>query len=101
MRQPRFRLRTLLIGVAVAGMVLGGAAHVPRLAHRSRFCAMKATAYAADEQLFGEAARFATDPAIAAKYRRKADWYARLRRKWVLASRIPFLPVAPDPPPPD
>jgi hypothetical protein len=101
MRPPRFRLRTLLIAVAVAGMVLGGATYVPRLARRSRFCAMKATAYAVDEQIFGAAARSATDPATAAKYRRKADLYARLRRKWVLASRIPFLPVAPDPLPPE
>jgi hypothetical protein len=35
-----------------------------------------------------------------AGYAAEAEWHARLRRKYERAARSPWLPLAPDPPPP-
>jgi hypothetical protein len=111
MRPPRLRLRTLLIAVAVAGMVLGEGLMIQR---RARLRATSAR-HAAQEQMWTTLAAAAgqrpsrrvdwsyrgvrrqTDQG---RCRAAADYHARLARKYDRAARYPWLPVAPDPPPP-
>lgn len=57
MRAPRFRLRTLLVGVAVAGLVLGGSA----LARRSREYRAKAADHFAAFQVYTYISMFLED----------------------------------------
>lgn len=105
---PRFRIRTLMIAVAVAALFAG--AGVGLLRRRSAF-QRRAAVYARaanEEGLVGMyiERRYHWGPAepekpiIQAHYRR-SDHYDALRAKYERAARRPWLPVPPDPPAPD
>lgn len=83
MRMPRFRLRTLLILVVLAGVGVGGYV----LWGRSVEYAQKAEQY----RIMGGVAH---SPVAAQRRYRVADHYRR-------AARYPWLTVAPDPPEPE
>ena len=91
MRPPCFRLRTLLVAVAVVGAVFG----VEVMRRRRAYYLDRASGH------FIAAAPYTPgyfgdhpDPA-------KAAFHEAMRRKYERAAARPWLPVAPDPPPPD
>jgi hypothetical protein len=119
MRPPRFRLRTLLVAVAVAAVMLG--VIVPMVRLRARY-SERAAGHGGSAQFYLEHARAADQGhggcmkigargsiqeikaayrRVAPKYRRIADYHSLMARKYERASRYPWLPVPPDPPPPD
>jgi hypothetical protein len=101
--RPRFTLRWLLVAVAVAGTALvGWEDAIRRRSKEYSERAFQCWAKAAATRLIR--LRGASPAKTAALLRRQAvrrDWYARLQQKWERAARSPWLPVAPDPPPPD
>ena len=107
MRLPRFRIRTLMIAVAVVGLLAG---LVVALTRRSAGLRQQAASFAQvsnQEALQGMyiERRYHWGPAepekpIIAAHFRRSDYYAALRAKYERAARRPWLPVAPDPPPP-
>ena len=111
LRRPRFRLRTLLVAVAVAALVLG--AGMMRL--RQLFLRRTAAYHEQVERLqaakvraIEDLARAATTPEGAAQVRADAvfearigGYHARLKQKYRRLSDRPWLLVPPDPPPPD
>jgi hypothetical protein len=140
MRPPRFRLRTLLIAVAVAGMACGAEGMRRRRARaldlryshaaRERSCRYLERQHAATAAHNEAEARkhrvaaaahgdgtpqegFQTGFAVAMeaaaregrsserRYRESARYHGELARKYGRLARSPWLPVAPDLPPPD
>ena len=102
MRPPRFRLRMLMVLVAVAGMVLGTGFQVARLMRLRGEYLLKATHYA---NLESQAVSLAT------KYRstvmrgkspldKMGEYYSDLKRKYQRAASRPWTPIPPDPPAP-
>jgi hypothetical protein len=95
MRLPRCRLRTLMVVVAVAGIVLGAGIGMHRrswsLWHIARSHGERAFFLAVDDT--EDDAQFTRNQAL-------YDYRFRLMRKYAAAARYPWLPVAPDPPEP-
>src|SRR4051812_30675658 len=97
MRLPRFRLRTLMIAVAVAGVAMYGA----RLRSRSHIYAERAECFEFFEDLYGCGNFWAEmNPEQRRSALRMAEITRAMGRKYRRAARYPWLPVAPDPPPP-
>ena len=114
MRPPRFRLRTLLVAVAVVGAGLWSG----RLIGSRRGYAQRAQGHGSTERSYLDRAereeRFARDLRALGyrgefgrdfpdldRYRCRATYHDALRRKYERAAARPWLPVAPDPPEPD
>jgi hypothetical protein len=132
MRRPRFRLRTLVILVAVAALAFGIYAEVVRMGrtaegHRRRAadheresippsrraldCDQGAALnrrYAADARSRGRladaddfAGRARSWAEEAEEWRARSRYHDLLRSKYERAARYPWLPVEPDPTPPE
>ena len=93
MRPPRFRLRTLLVAVAVAGLLLGCARDLGLAAcHQMRvmrvgYTSMGLTCW--------------VDSRGVPVTERRSAWHEAMRNTYLRAAALPWLPVPPDPPPPD
>ena len=105
MRPPRFRLRSMMILVAVLALSLSAAVLWRRREHYRRL----AEAYALTEMVLRVDSNMARGSAAFPlldlsesmdRNARQADYYARLRRKYERAARRPWLPVEADPPEP-
>ena len=116
MRPPRFRLRTLMIAVAVAGFAFGG--EITR--RRWTFYRERAASFALTERDYreyidqvertgwttwpGNCEGGWLAPAERAKvirfYRGRLRWFGAKRRQYELAASRPWTPPPPDPPPP-
>src|SRR4051794_41783878 len=102
---PRVRLRTLMIVVAIAALLFGGVLEAGR--RRARFRQLERH-YMWEQMDAGFATllmeSFERDPSVGprklAAARRLEAYYGRLRAKYERATRYPWLPVPPDPPPP-
>jgi hypothetical protein len=90
MRRPRFQLTTrrLMAAVAIAGVVLGSGIKVERMWRLSWQYRMSADVCAGMEDLYR------SDP-------RLARFYAQQKSRYERAAARPWLPVEPDPPPPE
>src|SRR5690242_6532202 len=96
----RFRLRTLMIAVAVAALLLAAKlARERSVVYRERSFVAECFARAIDFSLAG--AEMRGDAIAAAKHREAQRYYLRLAAKYRRAARFPWLPVPPDPPPPE
>jgi hypothetical protein len=95
MRPPRFRVRTLMVAVAVAALVLGG------LELRGRKARFRAQAAYHSRRWSGLSLVKPTPPARTRSRERHAVYHDEMRRKYDWAARSPWLPVAPDPPGPE
>jgi hypothetical protein len=112
----RFRLRTLLLAVAMIAIVLGvGAAQRRRAlyqqqaayhaAQEARFVAISRSA--ARQTALLRRVRSATDSALAfnvwqaERARQRAQYHSRIRRKYEDAASHPWILVTPDPQPPE
>jgi hypothetical protein len=106
MRRLTFRLRTLLVAVALAAILLWGALLAFRsisYAFWAKAVARKRDAYQADivalerRRATGLTAREAE---LLAYGHRMMEYLARQQARYAHAARSPWLPVEPDPPPP-
>jgi hypothetical protein len=114
MSPPRFRLRTLLVAVAVAAVAMGAMLMLQRAAAYRRL----AERHAERERMHRDSAALATAEAEDLAERGSADgaalWRERvddnaakaarsaeLSRKYLHAAAHPWLAVEPDPPPPE
>ena len=103
----RFRLRTLMIAVAVVGLLLGGALKVVRLGQD----AVKYRALAVSYGQFAQEARQIRDTGRALGHSRRIlrgsdldPWiacYVAFQRKYERAARYPWLPLPANPPVPE
>ena len=109
MRLPRYRLRTLLIAVAVAALGMGT---IVGLARRREYYLRQAAHHrklSDDAQLYAMSIerRYLhwrpSEPELAemAAYERRSDYQAALQAKYERAARYPWLPVEPDRPEPN
>lgn len=106
MRPPRIRIRTMMIAVAAVALALYGR-HLWRLSgeyHRlaERYAAPIRWAEDSNAEL---EARQRLSPAewqvfSDRMYQARVRWQTGMERKYRRAARFPFLPVAPDQPPP-
>jgi hypothetical protein len=115
MRLPRFRLRTLMIAVVVAALVLVAEVEFVRLRQIAHERRQKAAEFAnTEKELRGIAdgweacARAGRGPESYRQYHKfsmlyslRADRFARLRRRHERAARSPWTHLTPDPPEPD
>jgi hypothetical protein len=109
MHLPRYRLRTLLMVVAVAALGMGTivglarrresylrqAAHHRKLSNEARLYAMFI------ERRYLHWWPSEPEKAEMAAYERRGDYQAALQAKYELAARYPWLPVEPDRPEPN
>ena len=106
MRLPRYRLRTLLIAVAVAALGMGTiegrresylrqAAHHRELSNDARLYAMSI------DRRYLHWGPSEPERAEMAAYERRGDHYAALQAKYERAARYPWLPVEPHRPEPN
>src|SRR5436309_1037307 len=110
MRLARFRLRTMMVAVAVVSIAWVGAIRVldllelrdmyRRFEHEFGREGMLETAIASVRRLVSDSRRPHMLRAYVPLRSGRAAYYAALRRKYERAARYPWLPVAPDPPPP-
>jgi hypothetical protein len=92
---PRFRLRSLLIAVAVAAVAFG-------LAERSRRFRRLAVYHEVRVKWRGATSMGLTawkDGRGQLVTEQRSDWHDAMRTKYQRAAERPWLPVAPDPPP--
>jgi hypothetical protein len=95
MRLPRFRLRALMLVIAVVVLLIGGVAELPR--RRERF--QRYASYHTWESIpSGPGYPESLDEAAR---RGRSEWQAALAKKYRRAARHPWLPVWPDPPEPE
>ena len=111
--RPRFTLRGLMLVVAILAMLLGVWLWGER--RRARFSAL---AWWHDRQVVcvfvghpgsdGESVWEATsipqklgDPQVSPRQQRISTWHHQIARKYYRAARNPWLPVEPDPAPPE
>ena len=114
-RIPRFRVRTLMIGVAVLGAAILGPAHHLRRRHldqlserysaraavsRSHAAQFRAAYEGREQAVFAphHGREFARTPALKLAW---ARYFEARARKYERAALDPGRPVAPDPPPPE
>jgi cytochrome c-type biogenesis protein CcmE len=104
MRVPKFRIRTLMIAVAVLGIALGGLAGLQRMDQRmQRFRAL-----AQHHQHRGLVNRLTVVGSVAhgdvkadtERYQIRAEYHDALNLKYKYAASHPWLPLSPDPPEP-
>jgi len=123
MRLLRFRLRTLMILVAVVAFLITGDTWLRKTWEQSRPLRLQASFHAEQERFnlglaadSEQIASFARSPKWAARgwkpddvarwvesrknYRARAAYHKSLKRKYEWASFYPWMAVPPDPPPP-
>ncbi|AGA28342.1 hypothetical protein [Singulisphaera acidiphila] len=104
MRVPKFRIRTLMIAVAVLGIAFGGHAGFQRMNQRMQrflFLARHHLQQGVVNRLHleGLVAHGAAKADIE-KYRMRSEYHHALSLKYKYASRHPWLAVSSDPPEP-
>lgn len=101
----RFTVRRLMVVVAVAAVAIGGAAWVVRVGRLASDYRRLHARHSSEVQRYHEEAskalrsRNGRDRYVLAS--RLADYHARLESKYGHAAHNPWLPVDPDPPPPE
>jgi hypothetical protein len=104
MRHPRFRLRTLILAVAVVGLGLAachGLVFAPLATNYARLAQFNRYIAAAHRQAASHAAHAMNDPELADRIRARANWHERNASLYERATRCPWLPVPPGPPAPE
>ena len=104
MRVPKFRLRTLMISVAVLGIAFGGLAGLLRMGQRTQ----RLRAIARDHLQRSLVNRLTLEGSVAhgaaktdtERYRARAEYHHALNLKYQYAASHPWLPVSSDPPEP-
>ena len=116
MRVPhvRFTMRRMMVAVAIAGVVLGARRKSVALQQRAAVHATQEQEWLATASIHQQWARRSlnltgmlrclrqaeSDRSFVEYCRRRADYSARLRRKYERLSWRPWLPIEPDPPVP-
>src|SRR5262245_51888395 len=112
LRLPRFRVRTLLAAGAVVAILAGVGLGMVRRTRRF-FTRLAQLHYRYEVEHLGTLMGFGAPPPPGSplldtgpgRFLHRAsvlkDHHGRLRQKYERAARTPWLPVAPDPPPPE
>src|SRR4051812_38931326 len=105
MRLPRFRIRTVMIAVAVAGIGFGSGVSLHRRSVRLQTLADHHGSEAYVVQIRGANGRDVGElPMLSINdvpiNRGLADWHLELRDKYRRAAKRPWLPIQPDSPAP-
>lgn len=111
MRMPRFRIRTLMIAVAVVAVILCGA-RLAKIEQKRKAFRTRAAIHAtygrsfrdAYEKRTAVAFEFPHGPVFARTLALRLAWaeyHESLALKYEHAARYPWLPVEPDPPEPE
>jgi hypothetical protein len=95
MRKPRFRLRTMMILVAFAAMLLAIVINLQR--RKARFQEL----FSYHSVMAGPPRRQSFSPFPEVFVTAKGRWHHDLAMKYAEASERPWLPVEPDPPEPE
>lgn len=93
MRLSRFRIRTMMVAVAVVAVIVGAGTLYRRTADykaHAAYCAEMANYCALNYPLWDESE---------ANRREQLDYWDRQSHKYEFAARHPWLPVKPEPPP--
>jgi hypothetical protein len=96
----------MVVGVIVIGVILGALVLLGRGLRWHAYCKSRADKHReaqAEMEMMADGHRpsYGFDsPYLSDKYRRLADYHARMRRKWEVAAWRPGERVAPDPPEP-
>jgi hypothetical protein len=98
-------IRRMVIIVIVIGTVLGALVLWDHRLRWYRYCQMRADEHRqaqAEMEMMADGHRpsYGFHPYLSSKYKRLADYHARMRRKWEVTAWRPGEPVAPDPPEP-
>jgi hypothetical protein len=104
MRVPKFRIRTLMIAVAVLGIAFGGLSGLQRMDQRRQ----RLRALARNHLQRSIVSRLTLEGSVAhraakadtERYRLRAEYHHILNLKYEYAARHPWLPVSSDPPEP-
>ena len=104
MRVPKFRIRTLMIAVAVLGIAFGGLVGLQRMDERRQ----RLRALARSHLQRGIVNRLTLEGSVAhraakadtERYRTRAEYHDALNLKYEYAAHHPWLPVSSDPPEP-
>lgn len=97
MRLPRFRIRTLMVAVAIAALAIGSWAIVER--RRGRF--LQIASYHKDRSVSIRAVDYlGMSDEAQTQWTDIENWHIQMTEKYEKAARIPWLPVGTDPPPP-
>jgi hypothetical protein len=104
MRVPKFRLRTLMIAVAVLGIAFGSLAGLLRIGQRTQRFRAVAREHRQREivnrlTVQGLVMQGAASPGIE-RHRVLTDYHKALNLKYEYAASHPWLPVSSDPPEP-
>lgn len=116
MRMPRFTIRTLMVMVAMAAVLTGvGIDYRRRVRYRQSmllshdeaglgwYCELYTDLdlrdFVPDET--DEIVRPGPGLDVVVSADRLSEYHRRMKEKWTHAVRYPWLPVAPDPPPPE
>ncbi len=101
----RFTVRRLMVAVALAAVAIGGVAWVARVERLASEYRRQYARHSAEVQRYGEEASKALGLGGGrerhVRASRLAAYHARLESKYGRAAHNPWLPVEPDPPPPE
>jgi hypothetical protein len=90
---PRFRLRALMVAVAIVAVLLGLWAGIER--RRADFRRI------ARYHSYRNLGLLVDSRSLTPLELRRDEWHAALAKKYTRAARYPWLPVEPDPPEPE
>jgi hypothetical protein len=99
-RFPKFRIRTLMIAVAVLGIAFGGLAGLQRMDQRRQRLRALARNHLVNRLAMEGLVAQKTAKADTERYRMRAEYHHALNLKYQYAARHPWLPVSTDPPEP-
>lgn len=99
MRIPRFRIRTMMVAVAIAGLAFG----TDRLARRRAYYDQRAEIWQerADDFVTGTGVCLREELDRPGMYMKLYEHNLALAKKYREVARRPWLPVEPDPPQPE
>jgi hypothetical protein len=100
--RPRFSLRWLMVAVAVVALGVAAVRWMRSMDALSADYQRRALSHrikAADD--YSLILRSPDDPRARARLERRKAYRSAMAEKWNRAALFPWLPVAPDPPPPD
>ena len=103
--RPRFTMRRLMVVVAIVGLLMGGSLWIVRMRTRSAAYRQRAFEFSLMTARDGGVI-FTEDGKFHSKYDNENDWLrdawaCKLAEKYWRLSLRPWLPVEPDPPPPE
>lgn len=100
MRMPRFRIRMMMVLIAIAALLLTGLARRSMFQGIAEYHRVHAGVEASASEIVSIVMLEHADGAIEFDSWPRHRWHKDLQKKYERAARYPWLPVEPDPPEP-